>query len=76
MNRRRLLTGVAPLGVLLLVLGLGCKGGKGNGDDVMSCTPIAFAPSIGSPGAAYPKRAWWRRWNASTRFPSAGMFTS
>jgi len=51
MNRRRLLTGVAPLGVLLLVLGLGCKGGKGNGDDVMPCTPIAFAPSIGSPGA-------------------------
>src|SRR5213594_2057879 len=51
MNRRRLLTGVAPLGVLLLVLGLGCKGSNGNGDDVMPCTPIAFAPSIGSPGA-------------------------
>ena len=41
----------APVVALLLVLGLACKGKGNNGDDVIPCTSISYAGSIGTPAA-------------------------
>ena len=50
---RHLLPWVAPLGVLLMVLGLGCKGSSNSdtGNSVLPCTAISFTRSLASPGA-------------------------
>ncbi len=49
--KRGLAERAAPVVALLLVLGLACKGKGNNGDDVIPCTSISYAGSIGTPGA-------------------------
>jgi hypothetical protein len=50
-RRRGLPERAAPVVALLLALGLACKGKGNNGDDVIPCTSITYAGSIGTPAA-------------------------
>jgi len=49
--KRGLLGAATPVGLLLLVLGLGCKGAGKDGNSVTPCPSISFASSLSSPAA-------------------------